>query len=81
MLIRRPSIVTINVFYYLPDYTHIIQEFVWSTNDFVPELMRTHAFLSHWHKNIDAVVKEILVGIAGETQRKIESVDHLFRLN
>ena len=81
MLIRQASVVTLNVYYYRPDYTSLIQEFVWSTNDFVPELLRTQAFLSHWHKNIDAVIKEIALGISGQNKRKIEAVDHLFRLN
>lgn len=81
MLIRRTTIVTLDIFYYRPDYQHLIQEFVWTLDDYVPELQRTQAFLQFWKQNIDAVIKEILLGVSGETPRKLEAVDHLFRLN
>jgi uncharacterized protein Usg len=54
---------------------------VWSLDDYVPELQRTHKFLKFWQQNIDAVIKEILLGVSGATPRKLEAVDHLFRLN
>jgi uncharacterized protein Usg len=75
-------IVTVDVFYYMPDYQSLIQEFIWQTPDKVPELYRVHKFLNYWHKNIDAVVKEILVtydSSLGPT--KYKSVDHFFSLN
>jgi uncharacterized protein Usg len=50
-------------------------------DDYVPELQRTHKFLKFWQQNIDAVIKEILLGVSGATPRKLEAVDHLFRLN
>jgi uncharacterized protein Usg len=81
MLIRRTTIVTLDIFYYRPDYQNLIQEFVWSLDDYVPELQRTHKFLKFWQQNIDAVIKEILLGVSGATPRKLEAVDHLFRLN
>jgi len=81
MLIRRTALVTLNIFYYRPDYQHLIQEFIWSTSDFVPELQRTQQFLQHWHKNIDAVIKEVLLGVAGERARRLEAVDAVFKLN
>lgn len=81
MLIRRTALVTLNIFYYRPDYQNLIQEFTWSTSDVVPELQRTQKFLQHWHQNIDAVIKEILLGMAGEKARKLEAVDAVFKLN
>lgn len=59
ILIKSPTI--IQIFYYMPDYTDIIQEFVWQTDDIIPEIPRIHKFLNYWHKNIDATIAEIIV--------------------
>ena len=61
MILRRKSIVTVDILYWMPDYDNILQEFVWQTKDVVPEIPRVHKFLDYWHKNIDAVISEIKV--------------------
>ena len=37
MIIKRNSIVTLNILYWMPDYEDILQEFIWQTNDIRPE--------------------------------------------
>ena len=59
MIILRNTIVTINVLYWMPDYTHILQEFIWQTADISPEYPRVHRFLTYWHDNIEAVISEV----------------------
>ena len=59
MIIVRNTIVTINVLYWMPDYTHILQEFIWQTTDVRPEYPRVHKFLNYWHDNIEAVISEV----------------------
>ena len=61
MILRRKSIVTVDILYWMQDYDNILQEFVWQTKDVVPEIPRVHKFLDYWHKNIDAVISEIKV--------------------
>jgi len=61
MIIKRKQLVLLNVNYYLPDYTSIIQEFIWQTKDIAPELPRVHKFLNFWHHNIEAVISEVFV--------------------
>jgi|TARA_R110000823_G_scaffold32628_19_gene91960 uncharacterized protein Usg len=61
ILLHKKSIVTIDVFYYLPEYTNILQEFVWQTEDIVPEYPRVHQFLNYWKENINAVISEVIV--------------------
>lgn len=56
----KKNLVTVDIFYYVPDYT-IIQEFVWQTEDVVPEIPRVHKFLHYWKENIDAAIQEILI--------------------
>ena len=50
--------------YYVPDYTNILNEFYWQTEDIVPDIPRVHQFLDFWHKNIEAVIKEVEVSSA-----------------
>ena len=55
----KKNVVTVDILYYMPDFNDIVQEFIWQTPDITPELPRVHKFLNHWHKNIDAVIKEV----------------------
>ena len=59
MIRIRNTIVTINVLYWMPDYTHKLQEFIWQTADIRPEYPRVHRFLNYWHDNIEAVISEV----------------------
>jgi len=57
----RQRIATLQILYYRPDYTSLLQEFVWQTEDVVPEFPRIHRFLHHWKYNIEATVHSITV--------------------
>jgi uncharacterized protein Usg len=81
MWIVNKQIVTVNIIYYRPDYTHLLQEFVWSTEDQVPELYRVHKFLWHWKHNIHAVIKEIMLGVNHRPFQTYSSVDEILKLN
>ena len=52
---------TVNVVYYMPDYSNIVQEFLWQTMDQPPKFQRVHSFLNYWHKNIDAMIHSIFL--------------------
>jgi uncharacterized protein Usg len=64
MILRRKSIVTVDILYWMPDYTNVLQEFVWQTSDIVPEYPRVHRFLNYWQENIEAVISEVRVADA-----------------
>jgi uncharacterized protein Usg len=81
MLIRSTKPVIVDIFYYRPDHPLLIQEFVWGFDDVPPELVRVHQFLNYWKNNIDAVIKEILVGVNDAAPQRIAAVDYLFNLN
>ena len=59
MIIKRKSLVTLNITYYRPDYRSILQEFIWQTMDVKPKYPRVQKFLNYWHNNIDAIINEI----------------------
>jgi len=81
MIIRHKQLVTIDIFYFRTDYTSIVQEFVWQTEDVVPELYRTHKFLNYWHQNIDAIVQEVILSVNDRKYGSYRSVDHFLQLN
>ena len=56
MIIKIQPVV-LRVYYWMPDYNNILQEFMWQLNDVVPEYPRIHRFLNHWHENIEAVIE------------------------
>jgi len=81
MIIEKKQLITIDIFYYRPDYSNILQEFIWQTTDVVPELRRTHKFLNYWHGNINAVVQEVLISINERNYGKYRSVDAFLKVH
>ena len=69
------ELVIVNVNYWMPDYTNILQEFVWQTEDLVPEIPRVHRFLNFWYENIDAVISEVQVSTS--THRDLRIADFI----
>ena len=59
MILIKNTIVTVSVFYWMPDHQHVLQQFIWQTDDVRPEYPRVHKFLNYWYDNIDAVISEI----------------------
>jgi len=57
MIVREP--VLIRIYYYLPDHSSLVQEFMWGTMDIIPEYPRINRFLNYWHDNMDAVIASI----------------------
>lgn len=59
--IKRIELVTLEIVYFMPDYQHVLQEFIWRFEDHVPEIPRVHKFLNFWKDNIEAVIHEVVV--------------------
>jgi uncharacterized protein Usg len=51
--------VSIKIYYFVPDYNSLIQEFWWQTLDIPPYYYRIHKFLNYWKTNIEATIKDI----------------------
>ena len=70
MILIKNTIVTVNVFYWMPDYQNVLQQFIWQTDDVRPEYPRVHKFLNYWHDNIEAVISEVKIADNYETSYK-----------
>jgi uncharacterized protein Usg len=83
MIIRTKKLVTLNVYYFMPDHKNILQNFIWSTEDFVPEIPRIHKFLNYWKENIPAVIQEVSIAYENSLNpyNRIRMADCEYRLN
>lgn len=79
ILFPKKSLITVDVFYFFPDFPLVIQEFVWQTDDIVPELPRVHKFLRYWENNIEGLIHHVILagdGLGGA--REFKTVDEIF---
>jgi uncharacterized protein Usg len=79
LYLRGYDLTTIHIYYYMPDYRSVINEFVWQTMDVKPTFPRIHKFLNHWHTNIDAPIKEILLS-HGTWCKEFKNVNHILEV-
>ena len=77
--IRKWTVATVQVVYYIPDDLHIVNEFMWQTEDQLPEYPRITRFLDYWDKHIDGPIKEVYIYDQG--QSNIRLVDRRMKLN
>jgi len=72
IIVPKKQLMTVLVIYYRPQYTHILQEFIWQTEDVIPELPRIKHFIRHWKDNIDAIISEVCLSESGATFRPVD---------
>jgi len=78
MFVRNKVLVSLRVYYYMPDYRDLIQEFMWQTMDIKPKYPRVNKFLNYWKENIEAVIADIEM-IETEKMSKYKSVEDIFK--
>jgi uncharacterized protein Usg len=77
LILKQYKLVTIDVFYYMPDYRHVIQQFIWQTVDEVPDIPRTHRFLKFWKENICATIQNVVIS-KSEIDREFRTADAVY---
>lgn len=79
IIIPKTAVITIDVFYYYPDFPLLIQEFIWSTDDTIPDLPRIRKFLNYWENNLDGVIHHVvLAGLDNLGPKEYRSVNEIF---
>jgi len=61
ILIKKLELITVNVIYFRNDYPNLLNEFIWQTEDIIPDIPKIHKFLNYWKNNNLAIVKEIIL--------------------
>ena len=77
--IRKWTVASVQVVYYIPDYLNIVNEFIWQTEDQLPEYPRITRFLDYWDKNIDGPIKEVY--IYDNKHSNVRVVDRRYSIN
>lgn len=62
------ELVTLRIYYFLPDQSSLLNEFWWQTNDMVPRLPRIRNFIEFWIDSLDAPIKTIETSYAWRGQ-------------
>ena len=77
--IEKWELTTIQALYWMPDYEHILNLFMFQDDDCPPEYPRMQRFVKYWEENIEARIKEIQIGSVNQTN--IRKVDKYFYIN
>ena len=70
----RNDLTTVKVIYYLPDYDHVLQEFVFQQYDIVPEYPKLNKFIKFWRRNIEARIHSVDFASAFSEYKFVENV-------
>lgn len=60
--LKNYRLTTANIFYHLPDFDKLLQEYVWQDYDIPPCFPRLEKFLHFWEKEIDGRIHSVRVG-------------------
>lgn len=55
---------TAQIFYHLPDYPQLLQEFVWQQLDLAPEFPQLKQFLDFWERRLDGRLHSVTIASA-----------------
>ncbi len=59
--LKGHKLVTAHILYHLPDFNHILQEYIWQEYDAYPKLPQLKAFLAFWNTNIEGKLHSVRV--------------------
>lgn len=70
LLLSKKKIVLVNVYYRIPDYHSLINQFSWQTIDIEPEFPRVKRFLNYWQRKLtDAPISKVEYAIGDGRMR------------
>ena len=52
---------TAQIYYHLPDYPTVLQEFIWQNYDLAPKFPKLYNFLDFWEDKIDGALHSVYV--------------------
>lgn len=59
--IKDYRLTTAQIFYHMPDYQEILQEFIWQEYDLAPKFPELKKFLDFWENKIDGKLHSVYV--------------------
>ena len=78
-IIEQWTLASVQVVYYIPNFPHIVNEFMWQTDDQRPDFPRIERFLNYWDRYIDGPIKEVY--IYDHEKHNVRVVDRRYKIN
>ena len=78
-IIEKWTLASVQVVYYIPNFPHIVNEFMWQTDDQRPDFPRIERFLNYWDRYIDGPIKEVY--IYDHEKHNVRVVDRRYKIN
>ena len=80
LVLRGFKLTTLEVVYFMTDYQHLLQSFIFQDYDKAPVYPRMNRFLRYWHREIEASIKEVWISDSGQGMNQFRRVDEVFRI-
>ena len=59
MMLKGYGLTTAEMFYRMPDYTHVLNTFIWQDYDLAPDHARLFKFIDFWKSEIDGPLHSV----------------------
>lgn len=59
MMLKGYGLTTAEMFYHMPDYTHVLNTFVWQDYDLAPDHARLMSFIDFWKSEIEGPLHSV----------------------
>lgn len=64
--IKKKFLTTAEILYFMPDYQHILQTYLWQEYDTLPDLPKLQKFIGFWEDQLEGPLHSVKVSV-GET--------------
>ncbi|MFS4583309.1 usg protein [Phaeobacter sp. C3_T13_0] len=59
LMLKGYGLTTAEMTYHMPDYTHVLNTFVWQEYDLAPDHPRLFEFIEFWHREIEGPLHSV----------------------
>lgn len=59
LMLKGYGLTTAEMFYHMPDYTHVLNTFVWQDYDIAPDHPRLFKFIDFWKAEIEGALHSV----------------------
>ena len=59
MMLKGYGLTTAEVYYHMPDYTHVLNSFIWQDYDLAPDHPKLFQFIDFWQDEIEGPLHSV----------------------
>lgn len=59
LMLQGYGLTTANIYYWMPDYRNVLNQFIWQAYDLEPDFPRLFEFIEFWNREIDGPLHSI----------------------